>query len=83
MPTKEEFFVRASWDEEAGVWYVAESNIPGLSVEAESPAALMEILADVIPELLVSNKVLSGSDALPRVPYNLMLDSIMAGHTYH
>ena len=30
------FVVRAARDNEAGVWYVSESDVPGLATEAES-----------------------------------------------
>jgi len=44
--------VRAAWDEEAQVWYVEESDIPGLATEADSLEALRERLRVIIPDLL-------------------------------
>lgn len=82
MSPKEHFYVRAARDAEAGVWYVAETNIPGLNVEADTPQELMDVLSDVIPELLVANGVLQGNHDLPEVPYSLMYDSLQAGHAH-
>jgi len=49
------YYVRAAWDAEGGVFYVAETNIPGLSTEAANPAELETKLTDLIPELLEAN----------------------------
>jgi hypothetical protein len=42
-------------DPEAGVWYVAESNLAGLNVEAESFEALRAQLLLAIEDLLEAN----------------------------
>jgi hypothetical protein len=44
--------VRAAWDDEAGVWYTAESSVPGLAIEAETLERLRERLLVIIPDLL-------------------------------
>lgn len=75
------YYVKAEFDKEADVWFVSGSDVPGLNVEAASPEELLEVLADLIPELLVANGVIEGNDDLPQVPYSLMLDSLQAGHT--
>jgi hypothetical protein len=46
------FYVRAKWDEEAGVWYTAESSIRGLVTEADTLEALRERLILMIPDFL-------------------------------
>ena len=38
------FTVEIEWDGEAGVWYVAESNVPGLVAEASSQEAMTALL---------------------------------------
>ena len=48
-------FVHCEWDDEAKVWYVAHSTIPGLATEAAEPAELREKLRVLIPELLELN----------------------------
>jgi len=49
------YYVRAAWDAEGGVFYVADTNIPGLATEAANPAELENKLTDLIPELLEAN----------------------------
>ncbi|MGO9684709.1 MAG: DUF1902 domain-containing protein [Beijerinckiaceae bacterium] len=43
-----EFTVTCEWDNEATVWYVSESNVPGLTAEAPTQES-MEKLLDVSP----------------------------------
>lgn len=49
------YTVTCAWDAEAGVWYVAETDVPGLATEAESVEAMNRKLAVMIPELLELN----------------------------
>ena len=44
--------VRAEWDPEARVWYLAETSLPGLNAEAESVEELVDILPGMIQDLL-------------------------------
>jgi hypothetical protein len=44
--------VRASWDEEAQVWYVEDSDIPGLATESPTLDGLRVRLRTIIPDLL-------------------------------
>ncbi|MCJ2144678.1 DUF1902 domain-containing protein [Methylobacterium sp. E-066] len=44
--------VRCAWDEEATVWYVSESDVPGLATEAESLDVLRRKLPGMIQDLL-------------------------------
>lgn len=60
--------IRCEWDDEARVWYVAESDVPGLAVEAETPEAMLRKLEAVVPELLALN----GADATMDVPVTLL-----------
>ena len=44
--------VRAAWDDEAGVWYTAETSVPGLLEDEMPDGARLRIVAareDVIP----------------------------------
>ena len=43
------------WDDEAGVWYVADSDVPGLAAEAPTLDELHAVLRDRIPELIEAN----------------------------
>lgn len=53
-PTRPRFFVRAVWDDEAGVW-ISESDIIGLHIETATLDEFEEVLADVAADLIVAN----------------------------
>jgi predicted RNase H-like HicB family nuclease len=44
--------VKAEWDDEAHVWYVKESDLPGLHIEADTPDELYSKLPGAIEDLL-------------------------------
>jgi hypothetical protein len=46
------FYVWAKWDDEAQVWYTAETSIRGLATEADTFEKLREQLMLVIPDFL-------------------------------
>ena len=46
------FYVWAKWDDEAQVWYTAETSIRGLVTEAETLEKLRERLLLIIPDFL-------------------------------
>jgi hypothetical protein len=62
----EKYYVKAEWDAEASVWYVAETNVPGLCTEAETADELFCKLDIMIPELLALN-----CDEHQHVPFDL------------
>lgn len=49
------FVVKAVRDNEAGVWYVSESDVPGLATEAENFDELCKKILIMVPELLELN----------------------------
>ncbi len=51
-----ELKVNLDCDEDTGRWYVAESDIPGLWLEADDPASLIEKIKQVAPELIELNQ---------------------------
>ena len=55
MPQKE-LVVRAQWDEEARVWFVVESDIPGLVAEGATADELKAKLGVIVPELVFLNR---------------------------
>jgi predicted RNase H-like HicB family nuclease len=55
MSTKR-YTVTCHWDEEARVWYVAETDVPGLATEAETVEAMEQKLLTMVPELLTLNE---------------------------
>jgi len=50
-----QFTIKCTWDAEAGVWYVEESDVPGLVAEAPTLEAMETLLASRVPELLDLN----------------------------
>ena len=44
-------FATASWDEDAGVRYVSETNFPGLVAEAGTQQELIRKIHRLVPEL--------------------------------
>ena len=63
-------FVHCEWDDEAKVWYVAHSTVPGLATEATEPGELLQRLRVLIPELLELNA--GGGPAAQDVPVELL-----------
>ena len=47
---------RAEWDEEAGVWYVAEASYPGLVVEAATLDMLVKRVRETLRDLREVNE---------------------------
>lgn len=65
-----QFYVHAEWDQEAKVWFVADSDVPGLATEATSLDTLVEKLKVMIPEMLELNGVIQSDHS--RVPFDLL-----------
>lgn len=51
-----ELKVHLAQDEETGRWYIAESDIPGLWLEADDPMALIQRIQEAAPELIELNQ---------------------------
>ncbi len=47
--------IRVAWDSEASVWYIEDSNVPGLVGEAPSLEAMLALLRTRVPEMLEEN----------------------------
>lgn len=62
-------FVRAEWDDEAGVWVATSDDVPGLVAEADTTEALLAKLHVLIPELLEANDYPDGGSA----PFELFM----------
>ena len=52
---KNELHIHLAADEATGRWYVADSELPGLRLEAADPARLIRRIIAAAPELLVLN----------------------------
>jgi len=61
--------VKAALDPEASVWYVAESSLPGLNIEAESFDALVAKLPGAIEDLI---EAADGGSGRRNVPVELV-----------
>jgi hypothetical protein len=55
MSERTELLVHLAYDDEAAVWYVAKSDIPGLSLEAPTPSELLSRVVEAAPELIELN----------------------------
>ena len=53
---QEAYSVAILWDEEASVWYVSETDFPGLVAEAETQQGLVQKIRLLIPELYDANR---------------------------
>ena len=56
MTDKISLLVHLDYDAEAEVWYIAKSDIPGLSLEASTASALVDKILATAPELLELNE---------------------------
>ncbi|MFN3501503.1 MAG: DUF1902 domain-containing protein [Allorhizobium sp.] len=65
--------VRATWDDEAGVWVATSHDIEGLAVESESMEKLQPKVMAAVADLLELNGV--GSD-LPEIPVHIFAEQI-------
>lgn len=64
MQTKT-YSVTCQWDSEANVWYVADSDVPGLVTEAPTLEQMEVKLLRMIPELLELNEGLGRPVSVP------------------
>lgn len=48
--------IHLAHDDEAGVWYVASSDIPGLFLEAATPQDLIARVSEAAPEMIGLNR---------------------------
>jgi predicted RNase H-like HicB family nuclease len=68
MSTKT-YTVACLWDDEARVWYVSETAVPGLATEATTVEELERKLQRMIPELLELN---NAHESRQQVPFELI-----------
>jgi hypothetical protein len=76
MMANKSFEVHACWDDEARVWYVSESDVPGLSAEAETTEELLAKLRVIIPELVMMNSHLIDFEPGADLPIHLMAERL-------
>jgi predicted RNase H-like HicB family nuclease len=54
-PAPQHLAVTVAWDASNGIWFVEESDLPGLCVEARTLDEMMAVIDDVAPDLLEAN----------------------------
>jgi hypothetical protein len=69
------FKVVCEWDDEAKLWFVADSDVPGLVAEAPSREAMSELLQRRVPELLELNMPELADQHAERPPLELLIQS--------
>jgi hypothetical protein len=52
---RKSYSVKCDWDADARVWFVSETNVPGLATESATVEAMTKKLRTLIPELLAMN----------------------------
>jgi hypothetical protein len=66
------FKINVQWDDEARVWYVEDSNVPGLVAEAPTVEAIEALLQIRVPELLELNMPQLLKPRAPRTSYEVV-----------
>ena len=64
MSTKR-YTVTCHWDQEAQVWFVAETDVPGLATEAATVEEMESKLLRMVPELIALNEAPAASQPVP------------------
>jgi predicted RNase H-like HicB family nuclease len=78
------FTVKAEWDAEAEVWFVSESNVPGLVTGAATLPELLTKLQAMIPELIELNHHMLGDDAIEGdIPVELITTKSQSFRLHH
>jgi hypothetical protein len=52
---RKSYSVKCDWDADARVWFVSQTNVPGLATESATVEAMTKKLRTLIPELLAMN----------------------------
>jgi hypothetical protein len=73
------YTICCEWDEEAEVWHVASSNVPGLMLDAPTIGAMTSMLQDAIPRALDAR----GIQHEPVTPFELIPGSQHMSVPYH
>jgi|GEM_PF-2669086 len=67
------FVIKVKLDSESGVYYVAESNVPGLHAEADTLDEMRDTIFELAPDLLVANGVIKPRNHDCVVPLELVM----------
>ena len=66
------YLAEISRDEEAGVWYVSDTNFPGLVAEAASERELQDEIRALVPELYELNRNLFDEATIEAIPLRML-----------
>ncbi len=72
--------VKAARDEEAGVWHVESSDVPGLNAEADTLEALIDLLPPIVQDL-IDEGVLDEADGIEARNHDRRIESIAHAST--
>ncbi len=70
-------FVKALWDDDAGVWVATSEQVPGLVAEASKAEELEKMLVVMIPELLKLNGLIEEENCKDGIPFWLLQESVV------
>ena len=65
------YYAEVSRDDEAGVWYISDSDVPGLVAEAASERDLIVKIRELVPELYELNRHLFDHSQLETIPLRM------------
>lgn len=74
--SRKRFKVIACYDDEAGVWFIQETDVPGLTAEAKTVEEMMQKLDVRIPEMLELNHHLLNKEIIDKAPYELVTHQV-------
>ena len=65
------YYAEISRDNEAGVWYVSDTDVPGLVAEAVSDRDLLTKIRELVPEICEVNRHLFDRSPLETIPLRI------------
>ncbi len=63
--------VEAAWDQEGGVWVATSDEVPGLVAHSADFAALVEMVAELVPLLLIENGIVARGSTPRDLPLHI------------
>ncbi len=74
------FVIKVNLDNESGVYFISESNVPGLHAEADTLDEMRDTILELAPELLVANGVIRPRKHDYDVPLELVMCESLKAH---
>ena len=65
------YFATLDWDADAGVWYISDTDFPGLVAEAASQSELVAKVRELVPELYNLNRNLFDDPPPETIPIRM------------